>query len=244
MTFNHSLSAKLEGTSLQEPDSDGDTRLEGNIVVKTNNDQTLELFITQQVLRGNDGSILSSSRNEREESLSAGEDLSIDLDSGYFKASSFGDSSKANIYLEVLGCKADYALLPIVQLGDGDPGLYGWNDAIHLGSNVIIESLSAGVKPKDDDGDVCVELRALVYNTSTRQVPRFTLKARAIAANGREIDDQSTDEVIAPGERKLIEISFYSIKANRMKGLSISIDATSFTIEGKANTNSEIDITY
>jgi len=244
MTFNHSLSAKVERCSLREPDSDGDTRLEGNLVVKTNNDQVLEFFITQQVLRGSDGAILSSSRDEIEDSLEAGEELSIDLDSGYFKASAFGDSSKANIYIEVLGCKADYAQLPSVNLGDGDPGLYGWNHAIHLGSDVIIESLSAGVKPIDDDGEVCVELRALVYNSSKRQVPRFVLKARAIAEGGREIDDQSTDEAIAPGERKLVEFSFCSIKANRMKGLSIAIDATSFTIQGKANTNSEIDVTH
>jgi len=244
MTLEHSLSATVERSSLREPDSDGDTRLEGHIIVKTNKDQVLELFITQQVLRGSDGAVVSSSKDEREDSLEPGEELRIDLDSGYFKATAFSDSSKANIDIEILGCKADFAQLPTVGLGDGLPGLYGWNHAIRLGSDVIVESLAVGVKPADDDGDVRVELRALVYNSSMHQVPRFTFKARAIAAGGREIDDQSTYEVIAPGERKVVEVSFYSIKANRMRGLSIATDATAFSIQGKANSCCAIDVVY
>jgi len=240
MPFNQSLTASVESTSLREPDGDGDTRLEGNLVITTTSDQVLELFITHQVLLGSDGTVLSSSKDEREDSLEAGDELTLDLDSGYLKASALGDSSRAEVQVEILGCKADYIQLPSVQLGDGVPGLYGWNHAIRLGTDVIIESLSIGVKPTDDDGDVRIELRLLVCNLSDQRIPRFAFKARAVAAGGREIDDRSTDEVIAPGETKSVELSFYAIKENRMKRLSIAADATAFTVQCKANTTSEV----
>ncbi len=242
MSSNHSLTASVERAFLREPDDDGDIRLEGNLVIKTTGDQALELFVIQQVLIGGDGTVLSSSKDERDDSLEAGDELTLDLDSGYLKASALGDSSKANIQVEILGCKADYAQLPSVQLGNGVPGLYGWNHAIQLGSDMIIESLSIGIKPTDEDGDVRIELRLLVRNLSDQRIPRFAFKARAVAAGGREIDDRSTDEMIAPKETKAVEVSFYAIKENRMKGLSISADATVFTVQCKANATSEVDV--
>ncbi len=240
MPFNQSLTASVENTSLRAPDSDGDTRLEGNLVITTTSDQILELFITNQVLLGSDGSILSSSKDEREDSLEAGDELTFDLDSGYLKASALGDSSRFEVQVEILGCKADYAQLASVQLGDGVPGLYGWNHAIRLGTDVIIESLSIAVKPTDDDGDVRIELRLLVRNLSDQRIPRFAFKARAVTAGGREINDSSTDEVIGPRESKSVEVAFYSIKENRIMGLSIAADATVFTVQCKANATSEV----
>jgi hypothetical protein len=242
MSSNHSLIATIKDASLREPDSDGDTRLEGNLLLETTCDHVLELFIAQQLLLGSDGAVLSVSNDEREDSLEAGDKLSLDLDSGYLKASSLGDSTSATIQVELLGCKADYLLLPSVQLGDGVPGLYGWNQAIQLGSCVTIESLSIAVKPVDDDGDVRIELRALVRNLTDQRIPRFTFKARAVAAGGREIDDRSTEETLAPNEIKAMEVSFYAIKENRMKGLSIAADATAFSIQCRANAKAEVGI--
>lgn len=146
MSLNQSLSAELEKLLLQEPDSDGDTRIEGSLILKAGYDQILELFITQQVLRNSDGAIIASSRDELEDSLSSEGVLSLDLYSGYFKSKALGNSSVANIDIEVLGCKADYVQLPSIHLGDGAPGLYGWNQEVGLGANVIIESLAVGVK--------------------------------------------------------------------------------------------------
>lgn len=240
MSLNHSLSAKLKNPILREPDSDGDTCLEGSLIIKTLDDQTLDFFVTQYVLRNSDGGIVSSSKDEREDSLAGGEELSIDLNSGYFKANTLGNSSAGSIDIELIGCKADYAQLPSIHLGDGAPGLYGWNQEVGLGANVIIESLAVGVKKPDEDGDVRIELRALVCNTSALQVPKFELKAKAIASGGREIDDTYTYEAIAPGERRVIELSFSSMKANRMKGLSIAADATSFSVQGKASATCEV----
>ena len=240
MPFNQSLTASVESASLRHPDSDGDTCLEGDLVVKTTSNQVLELFITHQVLLGSDGTVLSSSKDEREDSLEAGDELTLKLDSGYLKAAALGDSSRVEVKVEILGCNADYAQFPSVQLGDGLPGLYGWNQIIQLGTDVIIESLSIAVKPTDDDGDVRIELRLLVRNLSDQRIPRFAFKARAVAAGGREIDDSSTDEVIGPRETKSVEVSFYAIKENRMKGLSIAADATVFTVQCKANATSEV----
>ena len=242
MPTNHSLTASIQEANFREPDGDGDTRLEGSLLIKSTSDQVLELFITQQVVVGSAGTVLSSSKDEREDSLVAGDELSIDLDSGYLKASSLEGSSKANIEIEILGCTANYAQLPQVLLGDGLPGLYGWNQAVQLGPDLIIETFSVAVKPTDDDGDIRVELRALVRNISDQRIPRFSFKARAVAAGGREIDDSSTDEPLAPGEVKAIEASFYSLKENRMKGLSIATEATAFTIQCLATQTSEVVI--
>ena len=217
--------------------------MDGSLIVKMLDNQTLDFFVSQYIIRNSDGGIVFSTRDEREDCLSDGEELSIDLNSGYFKAYTLGSSSEVSIDIDLLGCKADYAQLPSIQLGDGSPGLYGLNQEVSLGANVFLESLAVAVKAPDEDGDVRIELRALVYNASSSQVPKFELKVKAIASGGREIDDTYTYETIAPGERKALELSFYSIKANRTKGLSISADATAFSIHATGNASCEVNTT-
>lgn len=241
MTANQPLNATIENASLREPDSDGDTRLDGTLMLKSECEQCLELFMTKQVLLGHDGAVLAASKDEREDSLSAGDELNLDLDSGYFKASVLNGSSSARIQVEISGCSADYAKLKVVQLGDGDPGLYGWYEPVDLGSSVIIESLAVSIGVVDDDGDVRIELRALVHNRSDEYVPRLSIKACAMAAGGREIDDSSTEEMLRPWETKSVELSFYSIKQNRLRGLSIATEATVFSTLCRANIESNID---
>lgn len=243
MTLNHSLSAIFKDPLLRETDSDGDTCIDGSLIIKTLDKQTLDFFIAQCIVRNSDGGIVCSSRDEREDCLSDGEELSIDLNKGYFKANTLGNSAKVRVDVDLLGCKANYAQLPSIHLGDGSPGLYGLNQEISLGENITIQSLAVAVKAPDEDGDVRIELRALIRNASTCQIPKFELKARAIGSGGREIDDTYTYETIAPSERKVIELSFYSIKANRMRGLSISADATAFIIQGKGNASCEVSTT-
>jgi hypothetical protein len=241
MASDQSLTATIESASLREPDSDGDTRLDGTLVLKSACEQCLELFMTKQVLLGHDGTVLATSKDEREDSLDVGDELKLDLDSGYLKASVFKDASSACIQVEVSGCSADYVQLKTVQLGDGEPGLYGWHQPINIGSDVVIESLAVSIGLVDDDGDVRIELRALVHNKSDQYVPRLSFKARAMAAGNREIDVSSTEEILRPEETKAVELSFYSIKQNRLRGLSISAEATVFTTLCKAKVESIID---
>lgn len=242
MSFNQLLSATIRSASLREPDSDGDTRLEGSLVLNSASDQFLELFITKQILRGADGAVLSASTDEREDALDSGDELQLDLDSGYFKASLMNGTTNPLLQVEVLGCTSNYIQLKSVQLGDGSPGLYGWHQPTQIGPSVCIESLAVGIGAVDDDGDVRIEIRALVHNLSDQYVPRIAVKARAMANGGREIDDSSTEEKLRPWETKSVELSFYSIKQNRLRGLSISADATVFTSSSSARCESEIKL--
>lgn len=241
MSSNQLLSATIRSASLSEPDSDGDTRLEGSLVLSSTSDQCLELFITKQLLRGADGALLSASTDEREDVLDSGDELQLDLDSGYVKASLLNGTTNPLLQVEVLGCTSNFIQLKPVQLGDGIPGLYGWHKPTQIGSSVIIESLAVGIGAVDDDGDVRIEIRALVHNQSDQYVPRIAVKARAMATGGREIDDSSTEERLRPWETKAIELTFYSIKQNRLRGLSISPEATVFTSSSSVRCESEIE---
>ena len=241
MSANQLLSATIRSASLREPDSDGDTRLEGSLVLSSASDECLELFITKQLLRGADGAVLSASTDEREDALDSGDELQLDLDSGYLKASLLNGTPNPLLQVQVLGCTSNYIQLKPVQLGDGTPGLYGWHQPTQTGSSVIIESLAVSVGTVDDDGDVRFEIRALVHNQSDQYVPRIAVKARAMATGGREIDSSSTEEKLRPSETKVIELCFYSIKQNRLRGLAISTEATVFASSSSARCESEIE---
>lgn len=240
MSSNQLLTATIRSVTLRVPDSDGDTRLEGSLVLRSTSDQCLELFITKQLLRGADGAVLSTSTDEREDALDSGDELQLDLDSGYLKASLLHGTDTPLLQVEVLGCTSNYIQLKPVQLGDGTPGLYGWHQPTEIGSCVIIESLAVGVGPVDDDGDARIDIRALLHNQSDQYVPRLAIKARAIAPGGREIDDSSTEEKLRPWETKAVELSFYSLKQNRLRGLSISSEITVYASHCKAESQSEV----
>ena len=123
MSSNHLLSAIFKDPLLRETDSDGDTCIDGSLIIKTLDKQTLDFFIAQCIVRNSDGGIVWYSRDEREDCLSDGEELSIDLNNGYFKANTLGNSAKVRVDVDLLGCKANYAQLPSIHLGDGSPGL-------------------------------------------------------------------------------------------------------------------------
>lgn len=242
MSANQLLSATIRSASLREPDSDGDTRLEGSLVLSSASNECLELFITKQLLRGADGAVLSASTDEREDALDSGDELQLDLDSGYLKASLLNGTPNPLLQVEVLGCTSNYIQLKPVQLGDGSPGLYGWHQPTQAGPSVIIESLAVGIGAVDDDGDVRIEVRALVQNNSDQYVPRIAVKVRAMAPGGREIDNSSTEEKLRPWETKAIDLSFYSFKQNRLRSLSISTEATVFTSSSLARCESEVEV--
>ena len=63
MTLNHSLSAIFKDPLLRETDSDGDTCIDGSLIIKTLDKQTLDFFIAQCIVRNSDGGIVCSSRD-------------------------------------------------------------------------------------------------------------------------------------------------------------------------------------
>ena len=122
-------------------------------------------------------------------------------------------------------------------------GLYGMNAATEIGAGVILESVAVSIGTPDEDGDVRVELRTLVRNTTEQFIPRLSFKARAIASNGRELDDSSTEEQIKPSEVRPVELSFYSLKSNRLPGLSIACSTTLYSLIQRTNLEAEVSTT-
>jgi len=229
MSTINDFKAKIERIHFDEPDSYGEGCLHGCINLTGSGSHQYELFIIQQVLRSGNGSVLSISTCEHEDFLGSGDSLMIDFDLGYTPSLCKRSTPCVHLLTEIFGCSAAYGQFDPIQLNDANPGTYGLSNGFTLGGpDLAIESVSASVGPADEDGDVRLEVRALVYNQSNFFIPRLAFKARAIANGGREIDNQSTDEAIGPWERRLIELSFYSIKQNRLRDLCISAEMTAF----------------
>ena len=241
MTTGNDLSLTISRASFEEPDSSGETSLRGCLNLASSGSHRYEFFVIQQVLRRVDGAILSVDNSEHEDFLCGGETLSLDFSFPYIQAKTLGSSPHVRLKTEVIGCAAAYGQFDPIKLNEGNPGLYGLSNSFTLGGQDLkIESISAAVAPADEEGDVRLEIRALVHNNSSTFIPRLALKGRAIANGGREIDSQSAEEAIGPWEKKILEFSFYSIKQNRIRDLAISTEMTAFKAVSRLDVEHEI----
>ena len=236
------LSVTIQDCSFRDPDGDGDTRLEAPIRLRNLSDNPVALLLTRSWVRTPQGVVLCSNSEEREEPIAPGESSEFEADSGWIRAQLLSGADTAELSVDVLGCRSSFIRLPAVQLGEGQPGLYGSNQPLTPIPGIVLESLAISVAPADEDGDVRVEVRLLVRNSRDAHLPRIALKVQAVAANGRVLDDSSTEDAIRPDELKLLETSFYSLKENRLKGLEIRSEVTVFSIIDSVTASLQVPI--
>ena len=241
--MNSLLKASIVNPSIRKPDDDGDTRVEAVLRMQNDSENTVDLFLSKLLVFNGHGDLIATNSDDREEPLSPGDSLDLEVDSGYLKAALFSRSDVAKIGIDVAACCSTFTELPQIALGAAVAGLYGMNAATEIGAGVILESVAVSIGTPDEDGDVRVELRALVRNTTEQFIPRLSFKARAIASNGRELDDSSTEDQIKPSEVRPVELSFYSLKSNRLPGLSIACSTTLYSLIQRTNLEAEVSTT-
>lgn len=215
------LKAKLDG-----PDCDGDTRPELNVEFKNEGERPVE-FLTSKILIFNDkGLLVSSSNEESDDFVEPGEVWSRELWPGYFN-SSLLDSGTPKGCIEMTGCACNHHQLGVFEL---EPQrLAGVGEKSELGDGIYLVSLTVYVSKPDDDGDLSVEIKALLDNPGLVGLPRAVLSGK-IMRSGREVEELSNYSDPVPAQQMtVLETSTY-FKKRQLSGASIDIRLSLFPV--------------
>lgn len=208
----------IQEFTVSEPDSDGDMRAEATFAYRNDSQSEEELIISGFHLLNDQELVITSSTDEHEDPVAAGATVELHACSSYFKGAS---SSSYKLLIDVVGCQCFYEELGSFEIAMN--ALAGSGDTIDLGEGFLVHGLSISTGDPDDDGDVMLEIKALIRNTSNSYAPRVRLEGRVKGSTGRELEQCSSyGDAIMPNETRLLNASSY-IRENRLKGSTIDL---------------------
>ena len=212
------LMLSIQNFSVSEPDSDGDMRAEAAFAYKNDTQEEQELIVSGLQVLG-DGLVIASSTDEHEEQVDPGASVDLEVSSSYFKDVDSVSSHK--LLLSVAGCRCVYKDLGEVEILQN--AITGTAESFELGEGFLVQGLSVFAGLPDDDGDVTVEIKALVRNTSKLYSPKIRIEGSVKGQNGRQLDDCSTyGDTMMPNEARLLSASSY-FKKSRLSGARVSV---------------------
>lgn len=209
----------IQNFQISEPDSDGDMRAEASFAYKNESPHPQELIVSGLHVLTSNGLLVTSSMDEHEDSVEPDDAVGLDVSSSYFKDVFGGKSHK--LLLNVVGCRCIYKDLGEFELLQNS--VTGTPETLELGDGFQVQGLSVSAGLPDDDGDVMVEIKALIRNTSNFYTPRIKIEGHVKGQNGRQLDDCSTyGDTMMPLESRLLSASTY-FKKNRLSGARVSV---------------------
>lgn len=205
--------------TVSEPDSDGDMRAEASFAYRNESSEEEELVISGLHLLTEQGLVVTSSTDEHEEPVTPGSTIELHASSNYFKKTSSVQSHK--LLLDIVSCRCFYKDLGTFDVPTNS--ITGSVNIVELGEGFLLQGLSISTGSPDDDGDVTLEIKALIRNTSNSYTPKIRLEGRVKGQNGRELEECSTyGEVMMPNETRVLSASTY-LKKNRINGAQVDL---------------------
>jgi len=182
-----------------ETDSDGDVSLSVKYTVTNNTSEDWDyLVIRAQVLRG-DGVPLEETRDTQEQMIAAGESNEFEAYLRFNAKTLGGTSRTATVLMSANACGA--VIEPLDQFDvPTQPFEMVELKPAQLGDQLRLISGSLLKREPDSDGDVSVEVKALVQSLTAQHLPAVTLLAKINDKAMREIMDATVTEEVRPGE--------------------------------------------
>ena len=209
----------IKSFNVSEPDSDGDMKAEASFTYWNESPRVQELIVSELHVLTSNGLVVTSSTDEHEDHVESNDSVELHASSSYFKDVSAGQSNK--LLMNMIGCSCLYKDLG--EFAIALDSLAGTAECFDLGEGFLVQGLSVSAGLPDDDGDVGVEIKALIRNTSSFYTPRIKIEGSVIGQNGRQLDECSTYGVpMMPKESLLLSASTY-FKKNRLSGARVSV---------------------
>jgi len=181
------------------------------------------------LVRDGAGLPIAAGSSEEDEDLSPGETGQIQ-ESTYLK---IGLDDDATVSGSLRVCRVDRVVLgqmPLPAAGTAR-GVATLTEA----AGVAVDGWSVVVGKPDSDGDVRVNVMALLRNDGASTLPRVVFQVRFIKRKG---DEESSDDVdvlgLAPGERRVAEAYTFLKERWLSKGMTAEVSLRVFTDLGAA----------
>lgn len=209
----------IQDFNVSEPDSDGDMRAEASFTYKNESNEAQELILSGFHVLTSNGLVITSSTDEHEDLVESASAVELNASSSYFKDVAADQSLR--LLLNTVGCRCVYKDIGEFDILHGC--VTGTADSLVLDEGFVVHGISVSAGLPDDDGDIMVEIKALVRNTTSLHTPRIKIEGSVKGQNGRVLDECSTyGESMMPSETRLLEASSY-FKKSRLTGARVSI---------------------
>jgi len=209
------MTAFFSNLFANEPDDDGDIRFDTELTVTNDTDQPIYQIHYKIWLSDPEGATFELTESYEDVFLSPGDGYTI---------SSYGRANErylhgSSILVRGIGylARRDFRLLGEVPIpGPGESARLktsldlGWS----AGPLVVLVSRSV----TDEEGDIRLEYKALIENTSTQFLKVVTIKGQLIDAAGVEIQNDETEQEVPPETAVFYSSNFYGSKAGELDG--------------------------
>jgi outer membrane lipoprotein-sorting protein len=211
------MTAFFSNLFANEPDEDGDISFDTELTITNNTDQPVYQIQYKIWLSDPEGATFDVTDSYEDVFLSPGDGYTISSSGRANQRDLLGDCS--SILVRGIGCLArrDFRLLGEVPIpGPGESARLktsldlGWSS----GPLVVLVSRSA----TDEEGDIRLEYKALIENTSTQYLKVVTIKGQLVDAGGVEIQNDETEQEVPPETAVFYSSNFYGAKAGQLDG--------------------------
>jgi len=211
------MTAFFSNLFANEPDEDGDISFDTELTITNNTDQPVYQIQYKIWLSDPEGATFDVTDSYEDVFLSPGDGYTISSSGRANQRDLLGDGS--SILVRGIGCLArrDFRLLGEVPIpGPGESARLktsldlGWSS----GPLVVLVSRSA----TDEEGDIRLEYKVLIENTSTQFLKVVTIKGQLVDAGGVEIQNDETEQEVPPETAVFYSSNFYGAKAGQLDG--------------------------
>ncbi len=211
------MTAFFSNLFANEPDEDGDISFDTELTITNNTDQPVYQIQYKIWLSDPEGATFDVTDSYEDVFLSPGDGYTISSSGRANQRDLLGDCS--SILVRGIGCLArrDFRLLGEVPIpGPGESARLktsldlGWS----AGPLVVLVSRSA----TDEEGDIRLEYKVLIENTSTQYLKVVTIKGQLVDAGGVEIQNDETEQEVPPETAVFYSSNFYGAKAGQLDG--------------------------
>ena len=158
------------------------------------------MIISNSHVLTENGLLVSSSADEHEEHVEVGENIELNVNSGYFK--NITTSNSLQLLLNTVGCRCIYKDIGQFEILQGC--ISGDADPFDLGQGYWVQGISVNLGEPDTDNESMLEIKVLIRNMSSFYTPKIKIEGSVIGQNGRELDECSHGESMMPGENRLL----------------------------------------
>lgn len=233
---------KISKFTYENPDSDGDIRLDAEIVIENTSDFDAELVKVSCTVLNSSGVTVGGDVSDFEDVFinpKSSENIDLRLGWGYHKELFEGKPDKMTLLIEATTYKRDFVKIGSLEMPEiGELGMIKKN--ISLGGLAEIRGISALRKKDDDEGDIELEIRAGFRNISDTHIERAQLTSKLIDQRDAEIESNEDYNPVPSKSGYLFTPSFYGVKGAKAKNSEIKFTASifvpmdSFTAEATA----------
>ena len=239
---------KITEFTFNNPDSDGNIRLDGSALLENNTDFDVE-FVTISTTVLNHAGVTVGGNNQQEDSefISAKSSGEVDLNFGwnYHKDFFDGNPKKMKALVEVTLYKREFVKLGSIEVPASKNTLNMLKKDVSIGGMVEVRGVSVLRKKDSDDGDVQLEIKAGFRNISDTYIDRAQLNTKLMDQRDAEIESSIDYESLPSKSSWLCEPSFWNIKPGKIKNAEIVLSASIFvpigTFTGEAAATLQTD---